>query len=539
LILFEHSEMPKDPKQKKALMADMAESNSSFRLLGNSAWNAAAFLLGVGLNLVILPFVVSRLGLAAFGVAGLVTACVAPALAVSSSLALSTTRELTQRLAPDDREDARRFFATALILALGMGGLIVTILCLAGPPFARLAFHLGGKAADDLGLAFAFGAGGWLCQCLSAVFQALFTARQDYFRIASINIFSTIIMTASILVFIPHWPQASTYLGCQALGFAAGLLVAVALSRHAIRGWVARPALHNGPLGDLVNLGTWQLAAQGSGLIAGQADRYLLGALLAPQFVGFYTIAQRLEEAMYIGILKVGEILFPFFSTLQKESSGRKADLLFRSSWVLNVLAACALGALIPVAGPLLHVWTGAEVAAEAQRVLVVLSVAGMLGCSANVFAFYLLANGRSRSNALISFVTAAFTLVTSAAALPYFGWQAAGWSACVGMVAQIVTAIILLRQNFSLGSVWSRVSHSVLLPLATGIVTALLLRHFISGTLFDEAPNWWRVGALYGLAAGIIFAVVVAVSRVGPHGSASWRDLRVIASRFLPIKAT
>ena len=244
-------------------------------------------------------------------------------------------------------------------------------------------------------------------------------------------------------------------------------------------GWLARPALHQGPLGDLVNLGAWQLAAQGGGLIAGQADRYLLGALLAPQFVGFYTIAQRLEEAVYIGILKVGEILFPFFSALQKESNDRKADLLFRSSWVLNVLAASALGALIPVAGPLLHLWTGAEVAAEAQRVLVVLSIAGMLGCSANVFAFYLLANGRSRSNALISFVTAVFTLATSAVALPYFGWQAAGWSACIGMMAQIVTTIVLLQQSFTIAGMWSRVAHFVLLPLGTGIVTALVLRHF------------------------------------------------------------
>jgi O-antigen/teichoic acid export membrane protein len=280
------------------------------------------------------------------------------------------------------------------------------------------------------------------------------------------------------------------------------------------------------------------LAAQGSGLIAGQADRYLLGALLQPQFVGFYTVAQRLEEAMYIGILKVGEILFPFFSVLQKESSDRKADLLFRSSWVLNVLAASALGGLIPVAGPLLHLWTGAEVAAEAQRVLVVLSIAGMLGCSANVFTFYLLANGRSRSNALISFVTAVFTLATSAVALPYFGWQAAGWSACVGMMAQIATTIILLRQSFSLAGMWSRVAHFVLLPLATGIVTALVLRHSVNDGLSDQAPHWWYVGGLYCLAAGIIFVVVVAASRIGPHGAACWRDLRVIASRFLPVKA-
>ena len=134
---------------------------------------------------------------------------------------------------------------------------------------------------------------------------------------------------------------------------------------------------------------------------------------------------------MYIGVLKVGEILFPFFSALQKETDDRKADLLFRSSWILNVLAASALGGLIPVAGPLLHLWTGAEVAAEAQRVLVILSIAGILGSSSNVFAFYLLAQGRSSSNALISLLTGVFTLATSAIALPYFGWQAAGWSAC------------------------------------------------------------------------------------------------------------
>jgi O-antigen/teichoic acid export membrane protein len=517
----------------------MVEPNSSFRLLGNSAWNAAAFLLSVGLNLLILPFVVSRLGLAAFGIAGLVTACVTPAQAFSSSLALSTARELAQRLAPERREDARRFLAASLLLALGIGGLIAAIVCAGGPPLARLVFHLGGEAADDLWLAFAFGAAGWLCQCLSAVFLALFTARQDYFRIASISSLSTVIVVVGILVFVPSWPQASTYLGCQALGFLVSLLAAFALSRRVVSGWLARPAFHRGALSDLVHVGAWQVAAQGGGLFATQADRYLLGALLAPQFVGFYTVAQRLEEAVYIGVLKIGEILFPFFSALQGESNERKADLLFRSSWVLNVLAASALGALIPVAGPLLHIWTGAEVANEAQRLLVVLSIAGMLGCTTNAFAFYLLAIGRTRSNAVISFVTAVFTLGTSAVALPYLGWQAAGWSVCIGMIAQSITTTILLRRSFSHAGIWSQVAHFVWLPLATGIVTALALRHFIGAGLFDQIPHWWYVGSLYFLAAGVIFLVVIAVSRLGPHGAACWRDLRVIASRFLSVKAT
>jgi O-antigen/teichoic acid export membrane protein len=518
----------------------MMARNSSSGLLGNSAWNATAFAFGVGLNLLILPFVVYRLGIAAFGVAALVMACVAPALAFSNALALSTTRELAQRLAPDERDDARRFFATALLLAGGIGVTIVTILSLGGPPFARLAFNLSGGTANDLGRAFVFGACGWLCQCVSAVFLALFTARQDYRRIASVSMVTAIVSTASMVILIPRWPQASTFLGCQALGYATSLVLVFTISRRAVGQWLARPALHRIPLGKLANLGAWQFAAQSGGLIAGQADRYLLGAFLQPQFVGFYTVAQRLEEAMYIGILKVGEILFPFFSTLQKEPSDRVADLLFRSSWVLNVLAASALGGLIPVAGPLLHLWTGAEVAAEAQRVLVVLSIAGMLGCSSNVFAFYLLASGRARSNALIALVTAVFTVVTSALALPYFGWQAAGWSSCIGMTAQIVVTMILLRQSFSAADMWSRVAHFVLLPLATGIATALALRYLAGDQLFDAAaPHWWYVGGSYCLAAGIIFVVVVAFARIGPHGATCWRDLGLIASRLLPVKVT
>lgn len=516
----------------------MALRRTPTDLLGNSAWNAIAFVVAVALNLVVLPFVVFRIGVVAFGVAGLVAACVAPALAFSNALALSTTRELARRLEPSERDDARRLFATAAMLALAAGGAIAILFGLAGPPLARLGFHLSGPSGDDLGLAFALASAGWLCQCLATVFLALFTARQDYRRVAIISISSTVIATASMLLFIPRWPQASTFLGCQALGFAASLLLAFGWSRRIICDWLARPAIDRGAFGKLVKLGGWQFAAQGGALVAGQADRYLLGALLQPQFVGYYTIAQRLEEAIYVGVLKVGEILFPFFSALQKEADDRKADLLFRSSWILNVLAASALGGLIPVAGPLLHLWTGAEVAAEAQRVLVILSIAGILGSSSNVFAFYLLAQGQSSSNALIALLTGVFTVATSAIALPYFGWPAAGWSVCIGMIAQMVTVVILLRRHFGLAGMRLRLTHFVLMPIGIGIATALALRYGFRNAQLDQAIGWWYVGGCYLLAAGIIFVVTVAVSRAGPHGAACWRDLRVIASRFLPLKA-
>jgi hypothetical protein len=86
---------------------------------------------------------------------------------------------------------------------------------------------------------------------------------------------------------------------------------------------------------------------------------------------------------------------------------------------------------------------------------------------------------------------------------------------------------------------VWPRVAHFVLLPLGTGIVTAIALRYLVGQQLFDQPPHWWLVVASYGIAAGIIFVVVVAVSRMGPYGAVCWRDLRAIVNRFVPVRLT
>ncbi len=450
---------------------------------------------------------------------------------------MMTTRELAQRLSSEARPEARQFFATALFLSLAIGIPLASFFPLAGPALAQRAFHLTGELAHDLFAGFLFGGLGWLCQCVTGVFLALFTARQDYTRLAVINVTGSLVSTLSMLVLISRWPLASTYLACQMVGFAASLLLSALLSRQLLANWIALPALHRRSLASLLHTGKWQAAAQGGGLISGQADRYLLGAFLQPQNVGYYSIAQRLEEAIYIGVLKIGEILFPFFSSLQGEGDERVGNLFFRAAWVLNVLAVGVLGALIPVAAGVLHLWTGAEVAAEGQRVLIVLALAGILGSGTNVFAFYLLANGRTGTIAIISLVTALFTLGTSAIALPYVGWPAAGWSSCAGMLAQMVVMTLLLRRSFNFPDVWSRVWHFVLMPIGAGLAAAVVLRLWIAGFGANQGAIWWQVVGWYVFSAACIFAVVVAASSIGPYGKICRGDLYRIAMRFVPAR--
>lgn len=502
------------------------------RVVGNSIWNVAAFVVGAALNLIMLPFAIHRLGVPAFGVASLVVACMAPALMFSSSISLSASRELARNLG--DEQSSRSLFATAMFLALIVGLLLSSAFAFAGPLVAQLAFNLPGSTGEDLSAAFAFGASGWLCQCLASVPLGLLIARQDYARISVAAVVGTAVMVGTMLVLLPARPIPSTFMACQAAGLMANLLATLALALRSSRRWMAWPSLHRDRLGGIVHLGFWQVAAQGGALIAAQADRYLLGMLLGPQFVGFYSVAQRLEEAVYIGIIKVGEILFPFFSGMQNETLERKAELVFRSSWVLNLLAVSALGAIVPVAGPLLALWAGAEFASSAHRVLTVLTISGMLGCSVNVFAFFLLSQGRSKSIALISLLTAFFTLATSALSLPFFGWTAAGWSACAGVAAQNVATALLLRSTFKQISIWSRFTNLVALPLLVGTGTAVLLGRLISLDGLGVTETWPVVFGLYCLSGFTIFLLVALTSQLGPYRVSCREDLRVIALKAI-----
>ena len=142
--------------------------------------------------------------------------------------------------------------------------------------------------------------------------------------------------------------------------------------------------------------------------------------------------------------------------------------------------------------------WTGAEVASKTQRLLVVLAVAGMLGCSLNVFAYYLLANGRSRSNALISLVTAAVTLATSAIALPISDGRRRAGAPASACSRRSPSPWSCCGKAFRSTGMWSRVAHFVLLPLANRHRDGARVALFRWATVVRAPPHWWLVGVSY-----------------------------------------
>jgi hypothetical protein len=98
-----------------------------------------------------------------------------------------------------------------------------------------------------------------------------------------------------------------------------------------------------------------------------------------------------------------------------------------------------------------------------------------------------------------------------------------------------MVVMILLLRRSFDLPDIWLRIWHFILMPIAAGLASALLLRVWITGYGFAQSVIWWQVVGWYAFSAAAILAVVIALSSVGSYGAICRQDIYRIAMRLFP----
>lgn len=483
-------------------------------------WNLIAFLLGVAANVLTIPLALATIGPAAFGTAGLVLAVVAPMTLIGTSIALSTARAIASEGTNVAR--ARKIFGSALSLALVgavLGGLLLLFV---GPIVAGALFRIAPSAAISLPQAFAWAALAWAVAVLSVTIQSLYVARQFYIRIAQVNAVGTVVGSAAIIVCVRLLPSVGDYmllLSCGPIAVVASWCVLLFRENPAM---LVRPMWDWSSIRRLTGFGGWQILTQISGIAATQADRYMLGAIVRPEAVGYYNVSQRLEEVAYIGVIRSGEVLFPVFSAESTSSLDRQADLYARACWLLNSLAACVFGPLIALSYDLLRVWTTAVTARTAAAVLATLATAGLVGCGTNVLGLYALGSGRPKLNTLMALVTAGVATASSVVLLSQYGLAAAGLGSLIAMCCQFAVGIAILRHLFGSALSWRRLGISTLWPILVGSTVGWTSRQIGLPT----ARGWIDVIILYsGLSIAIAF-IIAASSALSGEGRRSLQDI-------------
>jgi O-antigen/teichoic acid export membrane protein len=489
----------------------------------NSGWNLVAFVLGIGANLVALPFVIRRIGISQFGICGLLLAFATPLSLIGTTLGLSTAQGLARLRLQPDAAAVTDFCATVIAIGLVIIGVTGVALALIAPLIARALYPGYEPVTHSIWLICATMACGWIAQQLSLLMQGVHVASQAYRRIATINGFGAVAAPLLIFAIVSVMPDVEGYILALALGYGLITLFWFVSTASSFAWCLAPPKVHPGVSRSIAAFTGWQTLGQIAANVANQIDRYLLGAWVGPNAVGYYNVSQRLQEVAYIGVLKAGEALFPQFSISSAESLERQAQLFFRASWMVNLVAGMVMAPLLPWAHSLLSVWVGSASATFAAPVLQVLTVAGLFSCAGWVFSLYALGVAKARYTAMLSISGAIITTLASAVLIRRFGMRAAGVGGVIGMFVNLGPLVWLIRRHFGAIAGAGRIYVAVLLP----VCTALAVAGGLAAIGIPTQNSWPRVIIGYFTTSIAILAALVVLTALTRHGQDSLSDLR------------
>ena len=499
-------------------------------LARNSGWNLAAFACALAANFVTVPFVVRWAGLEAFGRAGIVLAVCAPLMLIGTVLGQAVTRELAGRAGGPDELRARRVLDAALrvgVLACAAGWLALVAV---GPAVVAWLTRQS-QPSGTLTLAFMIAATGWAAQQIGLLLQGACAARQDFRTIARIAALSAAATVAAVLALTWLWPTTEGYLAGVTLGFAVTTLAWITASRGRHSGLHILRGERREETSALMHFGKWQGLAQLAGAVGNQIDRYALAALAPVAVVGHYNVANRLQEAAYIGVIKAGEVLFPRFGSMSSAVQAQRRDFFQVASWVVGAFSAAVLAPLVPLADATLLLWVGPEASEGAGLMLRTLILGGIVGAGSNVFVYYAMGMGRTAAVAMLSVVYSIVTVAGTVLLLRLYGPQAAGAGLLLASVMRIAMGLQITRRDFFPELGWSDLAVSTVLPLACGAAVALAVD---AAGLF-RPTSWIALGADYAAIAAIVLLTVTVATALGGGRSIlshAGRGLRSIAAR-------
>ena len=475
-------------------------------LASNSRWNLIAFAFTLAANFVTIPFVVRWIGLDAFGLAALVLAVCAPMTLIGTVLGQALIREISSREGAHEPQAAEHCLQAAMRLCLAATVPCGLLLIAAGPSITQSMSST--AAPDSLHLAFLMAATGGMAQQAVLVLQGASAARRDYRTIANVTMFSALASVATTLGFAWCDPSAVGYLQ----GVAAGFLLSLAawlFTLNAEIGWRGLFWTHRRvETAALLHFGKWQGLAQLAGAFGNQIDRYALGALAPIAVVGQYTVANRLQEAAYIGVVKAGEVLFPHFGSMSNADIQQRQRFFQTSSWIMGVFSAAMLAPLALLAHGVLTLWVGADAASGSDRILVVLVIGGMVGSASNVFVYYAMGMGRNAPVAAISVMYSLLTVLTTVVLITLIGPAAAGAGLLFASVVRVVVSLIVTRRLFFPALAWKDLFVSTALPMLVGTGVVMIGHH----AAWTRPDNWFTLLPAYAaLGASVLLVNVLA----------------------------
>ncbi len=496
----------------------MSDQSLAVKTIKNSILNIASFVIGLLINFYLLRYVVAQIGIESYGISALLFVIIAPLNLTNLGFGEATTKFVAENVHQGDFIKAGTYIRTTFFMNLTIGLLGCLLVFVVGGPLVMQAFHA--QISEDLTqtitncmrvIAF-----GWLFNQCSATFMGVPVALQQFKKVALGNLLSVIATAIFTFVLLNQQWGLLGFTIATVLGQFIALLFWYFSARLSLPNISLAPKIDKEAWKASFNYGGWQTIAQVGGILAQQAEKYVMGVILNTASVGIYNVVLNIQQKIYMLVHKLSEVLFPMFSSISNDTEKRKANILIKSTWITTSVAVTLLVSVVPFAHSLILLWMKNEsIALQGEFVLQTICVAGAFGSATTAGYFFLLGIGKTQKITYIAILTGLVTVVASLVVLPIFGLKGAGWSALFASVAQSAAITRVMYTALKNVVPFSAILTAIFGPILTGTCMAFCVYYFFP----IPFSNWFSLGIGYFIMLIITSISILFITRLLPHG--------------------
>lgn len=372
---------------------------SAARVVRNTLANGLGGVLGMGVGILLTPYMIAQLGLAAYGVWTLaLTLTFAGGYAALADLGIeaATARYVAEAISDGDEEALNRTVATTLTFFIALGLVLGLAMVVLAHSLTGL-FSVSQGLRDSATICFALVGGQIALELPSRAFVAVLEGTQQFVT------YQTVEVTRAVLQAILWVGALAAGYGLAALGLGLAITTGLCLALYWRLAHRAVPALRASPRrasrAEFKRLVTYGGAVTGlrfAGTLYRQMDKIILGIALTPSAVALFEIANKIHlSASMVQSMSVSALL-PATATSRREPELLR-DIFLRGTCYTVAASLPFVIAIFAFAEPLIRDWIGSEAdgaAGPARLFLVYL----LLNVFHNVGSVMVVALGRLRT---------------------------------------------------------------------------------------------------------------------------------------------
>lgn len=364
--------------------------------------NLAANWVGLAAEIVVAfvltPFILGRLGLAAYGVWGVFNSLIGYLGLVDLGVRGSLGRFVNYHLARQEPAAAREVVATTLAFLSAMAGLALLCALVLGAGFERLFPKTPAElAADALLLLPLMACGLWL-SFVTAVLRTVVAAFDRFDLLNVVGLAVLALRAGGTVLALSAGYGLTGLVTVNVAANAVGTLAHYALARRLWAELKLRPQdVRWSRFREIWRFGLVSFGSRTASTLAVQAGPIIAMSVLGPKAVGIYSVATTLIQNCQRLVEQIGNTLYPTIMKLggTGDLAAMRSTFLFYSRLVLVVGGLLYFGVIV-FGEAFIALWLGAEVV-DAGRVAAILAAAELAAVFSSTGTLTLFSLGRLR----------------------------------------------------------------------------------------------------------------------------------------------